>query len=297
MSILSGYTISYAQNREDVILESFFTNLEKGFYVDIGANDPNTDSVTKHFYDKGWSGINVEPIKKIHKVLAEERPRDININVGISDRCGSLKLREYIGLEGHSTFSENTKKHKDTEQEYVEYDVEVVTLEKLFKDNKVKQIDFLKIDVEGLEDEVVTGNDWSRYRPTVVCIEADHRHRNWIDKFLDWNYVLVMHDGLNEYYLAKESESLLVGFSERLVLTAHNSLKAHQYNSLDSVITKLEEKNEECKIQVKGLNEVVNIQRQALRRTSYTDRGYASRIKLAIYSLTLGWLNRHNNKS
>jgi peptide methionine sulfoxide reductase MsrB len=61
--------ISYAQNREDVIIDAFFPDLKKGFYVDIGAADPNYDSVTKFFYEKGWSGINIEPNPQLFKLL------------------------------------------------------------------------------------------------------------------------------------------------------------------------------------------------------------------------------------
>lgn len=71
--------ISYSQNFEDVILNRFFKNTNIGFYVDVGAHDPIIDSVTKHFYDKGWSGINIEPVNLAFKKLQAERKRDINL--------------------------------------------------------------------------------------------------------------------------------------------------------------------------------------------------------------------------
>jgi len=284
--------VSYSQNREDLIIDVLLGSPEKGFYVDVGANDPVIDSVTKHFYDKGWTGINVEPIKKLHKLLVKSRSKDININKGISDKRGNLKLREYTGLDGHSTFSETTKKSKDTNQEYSEYNVEVITLKELFNKNKIKKIDFLKIDVEGLEDEVVKGNDWSLYRPTVVCLESDHSHKNWADSFRKWDYLLVLQDGLNEYYLAKESEKLLDGFSERLVATAHNSLKSHQYDKLNSMKIELDRLNREFNNEVRRLDLVIAEQGQKLKDTSYLGKNYTSRVRLAIHSLTSGWINR-----
>ena len=66
--------ISYAQNREDVILNGFFEGRDKGFYVDVGAGNPVDDSVTKLFYDKGWHGINIEPIPHIYKELEKQTP-------------------------------------------------------------------------------------------------------------------------------------------------------------------------------------------------------------------------------
>lgn len=71
--------LSYAQNFEDVMLHRAFRNVERGFYVDVGAFDPTHDSVTKAFYDRGWNGINIEPIPEYHARFTAERPRDINL--------------------------------------------------------------------------------------------------------------------------------------------------------------------------------------------------------------------------
>jgi len=71
--------VSYAQNFEDVMLWSCFGQLDSGFYIDIGADNPVTDSVTKNFYEKGWSGINIEPCENSFIKLQTNRPRDINI--------------------------------------------------------------------------------------------------------------------------------------------------------------------------------------------------------------------------
>ena len=76
--------ISYAQNREDVYINWLLSGKNKGFYVDVGANDPVHDSVTKFFYDRGWSGINIEPINEHYKNLTKERPRDINLQIGVA---------------------------------------------------------------------------------------------------------------------------------------------------------------------------------------------------------------------
>jgi hypothetical protein len=74
--------ISYAQNFEDVLLGRVFHNRTDGFYVDVGAGDPVELSVTKWFYDLGWSGINIEPNPTFHRKLVAERLRDVNLNCG-----------------------------------------------------------------------------------------------------------------------------------------------------------------------------------------------------------------------
>src|SRR5262245_39670575 len=88
--------ISYAQNHEDVLLRRAFADQKEGFYVDIGANHPVNLSITKHFYDSGWSGVNIEPLPCIFELLQSGRPRDINLNMGISNKCELRTLYEAV---------------------------------------------------------------------------------------------------------------------------------------------------------------------------------------------------------
>lgn len=202
--------ISYAQNKEDLYIASFFPDVKDGFYVDIGAYDPIVDSVTKYFYKLGWSGINVEPQAEQYRKLVKDRRRDTNLKVGISSVEGSLKLREYPG-GGFSTFSDDMKKSYADDQKmnkvsYRDYEVEVITLKTLFsKYAQGKHIHFLKVDVEGLEYEVLESNDWTMYRPELICIEANHIVRDWHAMLKKQKYHKVFFDGLNEYFLAEES--------------------------------------------------------------------------------------------
>lgn len=209
----SKHKISYAQNREDFIIDSYFSDVKNGFYVDVGANHPFYHSVTKIFYDKGWSGINIEPNPMLMKQIKQKRKRDINIQVGISNKSGDMKLRVYHsqdGLEGISTFSKYMQKqysestNKDTEK-FDDISVKVKTLSEIFSEQKVKHIHFIKIDVEGYEKEVIQGNDWEKYRPELICIEANHIFNEWGNILTGNRYHLVFNDGLNDYYLREES--------------------------------------------------------------------------------------------
>ena len=86
--------ISYAQNFEDVVLRRVFHARERGRYIDVGAHDPVIDSVTKHFYDQGWSGVNVEPVERFHLKFVADRPRDINLNVACGATEGEVDFTE-----------------------------------------------------------------------------------------------------------------------------------------------------------------------------------------------------------
>lgn len=215
--IVAGHRVSYAQNREDIILAAFFEETETGFYVDVGANDPEVDSVTKYFYDKGWSGINIEPQAEHFKNLEAHRPRDINLNIGVGERAGTLELRQYSG-DGLSTFSDAMKKDyashpNEYTKDYHDVTVSVKTLKKVFMENNVEAIDFIKIDVEGFEYEAIVGNDWEKYRPKVICIESNHIKKDWHDFLVKQNYELSFHDGLNEYFTDKHRGAVRDKFS------------------------------------------------------------------------------------
>src|ERR1700731_3468021 len=86
--------ISYAQNFEDVMIARLFDAHYRGFYVDIGAAHPDFLSVTRHFYDQGWSGINVEPTFRFYPLLCEARHRDTNLQCAIGNGPSSAALFE-----------------------------------------------------------------------------------------------------------------------------------------------------------------------------------------------------------
>lgn len=170
-------TISYSQEGEDLIIERFFENESKGFFVDIGAHHPKRFSNTFLLYKKGWRGINIDPMPGIMRLFNKVRPNDINIEVGISKT--EDKLTYYIFNENAlNTFSENEaliKSEIDPNKYYIKekksintYPLKVI-LDKYMKTSN--QIDMMSIDVEGLDLEVLTSNDWSKYRPKLILVE------------------------------------------------------------------------------------------------------------------------------
>jgi FkbM family methyltransferase len=245
--------ISYAQNREDVILGAYFNDIENGTYVDIGAHHPVNDSVTKHFYDKGWRGINVEPIQEIINLLNEYRPDDINVLSGISNQNGNLKLRVYVN-SGLSTFSEEKKKmyssrRDENTNEHRDVIVPVITLEELFKRYPLEHIHFMKIDVEGYEYEVLEGNNWSKYRPEIICISADRKIKDWRPILVNNDYELTYNDGLNDYYVAIENKKREKMFSyPEVMLLGDQVLPYHVAITIDEL--RESKKEEALKMQI-----------------------------------------------
>ena len=210
--------VSYAQNAEDVLLDRLFPRGLKGFYIDVGAMDPVHHSVTKHFYDLGWRGINIEPAEEPFRRLQEARTRDVNLGVGVSDEAGALTLYQAPPDTGDSTFSaEHAARHRARGVSLAERVVPVVTLTQVCEDHVEDDIDFLSVDVEGHEHRVVAGADWKRWRPRVVVIEATEpgttvpSHERWEPTLLEADYLFAAFDGLNRYYVRAEDAQLAEG--------------------------------------------------------------------------------------
>ena len=209
--------ISFAQNGEAVVLQRAFALNPRGFYVDIGANHPVDDSVTKAFYDRGWSGINVEPGKIFHE-LRRARPRDINVQAAVSNQSGEMTFYEFEGaLSGLSTASEDVAEQLSLSQSAPQKrSVKTLTLKELFENHRIDTIDFLKVDVEGHEEKVLRSNDWSVWRPRVLLIESNH-YKDW-DPFLESvGYEFALFDGINRFYFRKEEP----GLKDALSVPAH----------------------------------------------------------------------------
>jgi FkbM family methyltransferase len=207
--------ISYGQNREDVVLSRVFPPDYVGFYVDIGANDPVGCSVTCHFYHRGWSGVNVEPAG-IFERLRQHRPRDINVNVGISRAPGRAMLFDYPAAPGNSTLSPAVARdHKSYPITCVPKEIELITLAQLCERYVGdRTIDFMSIDVEGHEEDVIAGGAWDRFRPRVLVIEATWplsrrpSHEGWEPLVLAHGYHFALFDGLNRFYVREEDLEL-----------------------------------------------------------------------------------------
>jgi FkbM family methyltransferase len=212
--------ISYAQNREDVLLDRAFPRGLKGFYVDVGAHDPTLNSVTRHFYDLGWRGINIEPAGEPFQKLVQARPRDVNLNLGVAETEGTLKLFKSPPEAGWSTFSkELAAHHRNAGIDLEEVTVPVTTLAQICDEHVASQtIDFMSIDVEGFERQVIEGGDWKRYRPRIVVVESTEpgktvpTHPTWEHLLVDARYLFAAFDGLNRYYVRSEDADLLPVF-------------------------------------------------------------------------------------
>lgn len=208
--------ISYAQNREDVLLNRLFPADHKGFYIDVGANHPILGSVTAHFYARGWRGINVEPSCSYGQV-AQARTGDVNLQIALSNQTGTATFYEFPDATGMSTLGPEAAAIGSDKLGYqcVPRTVPVTTLAQVCREHAPASIDFISIDVEGHERQVLEGADFARYRPRVVVIEATQphttreSHEQWEAVLLSADYLFAFFDGLNRFYVRQEDAGLV----------------------------------------------------------------------------------------
>ncbi|HRF07304.1 MAG TPA: FkbM family methyltransferase [Xanthobacteraceae bacterium] len=212
--------LSYAQHFEDVYLMRCFRERKDGFYIDVGAGHPVIDNVSFAFYLKGWSGITVEPNPSLARLSRSLRPRDTGVETLVGSAPGEARFFLVDDFHGLSTMiGENARAAAENYgKKSNELTLPVTTLAALCRKHQPQAIDFLKIDVEGAEKDVLEGGDWKAFRPRVVVIEAtmpaspEPNWSGWEPFLLKQNYRFVFFDGLNRYYVADEEAALAAHF-------------------------------------------------------------------------------------
>lgn len=211
--------VSYAQNFEDLMLWRALRHVAGGLYVDVGAQHPRTDSVSRGFYEQGWRGVHVEPVRQFADLLRADRPDETVLEVALSDVPGTLALNVFPDT-GLSTA---VARHADSHvQAYAlphrRVEVPMLTLATALGALAGRQVHWLKIDVEGYEEQVLRGWDSKVLRPWVMVIEAtvpgstepDYAH--WDPIVVAAGYRFVYFDGLNRFYVAEEHAELAAAF-------------------------------------------------------------------------------------
>lgn len=208
--------LSYTQNLEDYHLSLAFAGRKTGTYIDVGAGHPVADNVSFWFYERGWRGVVVEPQAELAGLYARLRPRDTAVCGLVGRQNGEIDFHVVDRLHGFSTAVEHVARQaKQFGVSYSTVRKEVVTLAQLCAQHDLGEIDFLKIDVEGGEADVLHGGDWERYRPKVVLIEAvtpgsgEPAWAEWEPFLVAHGYRFALFDTLNRFYVAQEHPDIL----------------------------------------------------------------------------------------
>jgi len=208
--------LSYSQNLEDYHLSLAFAGQTTGTYIDVGAGHPIADNVSFWFYERGWQGIVVEPQSELAALYPRLRPRDTVIRGLVGRQCGEIDFHVVDRLHGLSTTLQDVAKVAEAfGVGYQTVRMPVITLAQLCESQGVGSIDFLKVDVEGAEADVLFGGDWKRFRPKVIVAEAvtpmasAPSWQDWEPFLIAQGYRFVLFDTLNRFYVAQEHPEIM----------------------------------------------------------------------------------------
>jgi FkbM family methyltransferase len=206
---------SFAQHREDEIVWEYFDRKSNGFFMEVGANHPTRLSQTWLLEQRGWKGILVEPLPSCCEKLREVRKNSIvwQVAVGAPEQVGKATFN-VADADAWSHMSTTHGEVSGTKQ----IEVEVSTLDRIIAKSPPNQIDFLSIDTEGMELQVLSGLDLKKHRPTLVVLED---HMDDLDLFFYMRrqgYTLCKRTGPNNWWLAPGAKPMPMPFRERLSL-------------------------------------------------------------------------------
>jgi FkbM family methyltransferase len=176
---------------EEWMVREYFRDKRDGVFVDVGANDYRWASNTYYLETElGWSGIAVEPQAKFAADYQRHRPRTQFVPLFVSDQS-DVELDLFVPSDDLLASASRAYASEGSDT------LEVVatrtsTLDDILDAHQVTRIDFLSIDVEMHEPEVLAGFSIDRFRPTLVCIEGHREVRQQIlDYFAAHDYVLI----------------------------------------------------------------------------------------------------------
>lgn len=205
--------ISFAQNAEDVVLWRALGDVSRGRYVEVGANHPSESSITRAFYDRGWTGVEIEPMAELVDIFRRERPEDLVVHAAVTDAgVPSVTLHAIEGT-GLSTLDGSiAEAHRRSGWAVREKVVPARRLDDILNEclPSGADIHFMVVDVEGSERAVLATVDLRRWRPWVLVVEAtapnstQPTHHEWEHLVLAAGYEFCLYDGLSRFYVAEE---------------------------------------------------------------------------------------------
>jgi len=207
-----------SQHKQDMLLElSVFKGYKNGFFIDIGAHDGVTINNTLYFEKyNNWSGINIEPIKKVYDKLVVNRPNSININCAISNNDGTA---EFLSNDGYTEMLSGLKDNFDprhlerlqkenNQMGSTTQTITVITkkLETICDEYNINHINYLSIDVEGAEFEVIKSINFDKIFIDIIEFENNYDDTSGpIIQYLENKNYIIIHKSLDVFMIHENS--------------------------------------------------------------------------------------------
>jgi len=155
---------------------------KKGFYIDIGCYHPLKFSQTHKLYKTGWTGINIDISKESMNLFNIFRPKDKNLNLGISNKSGLADAFFEKKISTLSSLDQDILNKIPNRENKIIRKIQTITIDKLFEDNKVVEVDFLKIDCEGMDLAILKTIDFDQYKINFLSVEFIYNSGNFINQ-------------------------------------------------------------------------------------------------------------------
>ena len=197
-------SIHYGEFGEDILINRILKNIKIGRYVDVGCYHPFKGSLTVQLYKRGWRGINIDLSKSSIDLFNLVRKKDINLNIAVSDFNGQTNYFENSPIN-----QQNSLIKSDDNQKMIKTDCK--NLNFILGENKFEKFEYLNIDVEGNENNVIKGIDFSKYRQILITIENNNLHINdyiqsEVYKILtENNFTFISKIGVTNFFLNNEN--------------------------------------------------------------------------------------------
>ncbi|MEO6849005.1 MAG: FkbM family methyltransferase [Mucilaginibacter sp.] len=193
---------SYSQEGEDNILNRVFENKPNGFFIDVGAHHPMRFSNTYIFYKKGWRGINIDAMPGSMELFKKYRPLDINLEIPVAGKEAILPFHIFNEL-ALNTFSPELAAEREQKEAYKIVkilEVQTKTLASILNDHLPPdtKINFISIDAEGFDFDILTSNNWKKFPAEMVLVESELT----VDAFFESKLCAFM-QGMGYHFFAK----------------------------------------------------------------------------------------------
>lgn len=195
-------SLHFGEFGEDIFINRILNNIKHGKYIDVGCYHPYKGSLTATLYNKNWNGINIDLSKTSIDLFNMVRKRDINLNVAISNYNGEISYYENSPINQQNSLTK-------TNNQQTKIKIKCQTLNSILEKNILQKFDYLNIDVEGSELEVIEGIDLMKCHPSLITIEnnnlllEDYLKDNVYEKLISCDYVFVNKIGVTNFFLDK----------------------------------------------------------------------------------------------
>lgn len=210
-SALTPYThkalLSHSQFQEDMLIELLLSKRSSGFYIDINAPDPIFHNNTRRFYSMGWRGINMVGQDSVFAKFEITRPFDFNLKIEISghqcNRSAPWSGNASPIPKSHMNAASTGIMAKDGDRTSHAFEG-IKTLASVFGVYLAgRGVDFMMVDAVGNDLEVLMGNDWEKYRPTLVILKNPKVPGEVVMLMDKCNYMFILSNQVNMMFVDK----------------------------------------------------------------------------------------------